>query len=277
MGETESNLITVVRSDVDKLALAILDVISVARSNGVTSWLCYGALLGMIREDRLLPWNNDAELACWYADGIEEKFRRIADELSLKDYSVFYYSGARALTVRGDAGVVVNLNIFSREEGFCVRPSETAQEPGAAPFLSHLFYWLGILLTAYVPAHMTASRFPFPSRGRVKIGAVNAFRILPTYLRRGLFLGCIRISKALGGRCEKTRMPSRYFDRLKSIKFYGSTVLVPDDSEGLLALIYGKGWRVPKDKWSFYAAENKSETGIQFVNESFDYAGMRII
>ena len=38
------------RSDVAKLAPAIIDVITVANKHGVKCWLNYGALLGIIRE-----------------------------------------------------------------------------------------------------------------------------------------------------------------------------------------------------------------------------------
>ena len=73
-----------IRSDVEELAPAIIDIMNVALSNGVTCWLNYGALLGMVRENRLLPWNNDAQLCCWYEEDISIKFINITNQLNNK-------------------------------------------------------------------------------------------------------------------------------------------------------------------------------------------------
>ena len=71
------NFVYKVRSDVAKLAPAIIDVMAISNKHGVKCWLNYGALLGIIREQRLLPWNNDAQLCCWYETNISDKFKRI--------------------------------------------------------------------------------------------------------------------------------------------------------------------------------------------------------
>ena len=46
-------LVYEVRSDVAKLASAIIDVMKVSKTNDVQCWLNYGALLGVVRENRL--------------------------------------------------------------------------------------------------------------------------------------------------------------------------------------------------------------------------------
>ena len=52
------------QSDTVGLSKAIIDVTNVAKQHGLDCWLNYGALLGMVRENRLLPWNNDAHICC---------------------------------------------------------------------------------------------------------------------------------------------------------------------------------------------------------------------
>ena len=108
---TSEEFVYKVRSDVEKLAPAILDIMDVARSNGVDCWLNYGALLGMVREKRLLPWNNDAELSCWYSTQIKEKFKSITDMLNKKGYYAIYYSSIGSIGIKSK-GVVVNINIY---------------------------------------------------------------------------------------------------------------------------------------------------------------------
>ena len=52
------------QSDVNEMSKAIIDVVKSAEKHNLHCWLDYGVLLGMIRENRLLPWNNDAEIYC---------------------------------------------------------------------------------------------------------------------------------------------------------------------------------------------------------------------
>ena len=74
------------RSNINNLIQTIHDATEIAQHHGVQCWLCYGALLGMIRENRLLPWNNDAELGCWYTSDINSKMKRIAVDLNKRGY-----------------------------------------------------------------------------------------------------------------------------------------------------------------------------------------------
>ena len=87
----------------------------------------------------------------------------------------------------------------------------------------------------------------------------------------------IRWSKKCGGQFQKTAIPAEYFNRLVMCDFYGSKVLVPDNPEKLLQFIYGKEWNIPKVDWSFYDEENKTDTGILFIDEMWDYSRMDVI
>ena len=51
-----------IRSDTAGFGDAKLDVAKVSEKHGIHSWLCYGAQLGMIRENQLLPWKNDTKI-----------------------------------------------------------------------------------------------------------------------------------------------------------------------------------------------------------------------
>ena len=84
-------------------------------------------------------------------------------------------------------------------------------------------------------------------------------------------------SKLFGGVFQKTAIPIEYLEELILYDFYGEKVYIPIKPERLLRFIYGKQWKVPKDDWSFYDEENKDETGIIFIDESWDYATIDII
>ena len=266
-----------VKSDVTKSAEAILEIMDVARSHGVKSWLCYGALLGMIRENRLLPWNNDAELACWHDADTDKKFRDITDSLNKRGFRTFYYSTNGALNVCGSEGVVVNLNAYWRQGIYAVRPHETPSEFGYTPFVSQLFYWSAVFMAAYTTPRPGSFRSSLTIKKKVKELFVSILRHIPLGIRRELIFLCFKASRKFGGTFQKTGIPKIYFESCSFIDFYGGKVLVPDLSEELLEFIYGHEWRTPKDKWSFYHNENKSVTGIKFIDEIWSYRSMDII
>ena len=265
-----------VKSDVDKLASAILDVMKVAQSHGVQCWLDYGALLGLVRENRLLPWNNDAELTCWFDENIAEKFRLITDALNEKGYHTYFYSTMGAISIR-TKGVIVNINCSWREGRYAVRPHETPSGHGLAPITARVLYWIATFMGAY-PSWFTGRSFrPLSKNEFVKVVLVSIIRSIPVALRKKLFLVFIRWSKKCGGQFQKTAIPAEYFDDLVMGDFYGGEVLMPSNPEKLVRFIYGKEWNRPKVDWSFYNEENKTDTGILFLDEMWDYSRMDVI
>ena len=45
-------------------------------------------------------------------------------------------------------------------------------------------------------------------------------------------------------------IPKCYFEKFKTIKFYGIGFKISFDTEGYLKYKYGKDWRIPKKKWN---------------------------
>ncbi|GAI37287.1 unnamed protein product [marine sediment metagenome] len=44
-------------------------------------------------------------------------------------------------------------------------------------------------------------------------------------------------------------VPSKFFSKLDTMKFYDMEFKVPDKTEEYLAYRYGKDWRIPKKDW----------------------------
>ena len=265
-----------VKSDTDKLALAILDVMEVAQSHGVRCWLNYGALLGLVRENRLLPWNDDAHLTCWFDADIAEKFRLITDALNEKGYHTFFYSSVGAVSIKRK-GVAVAINCYWREGKYAVRPHETPTGHEAVPITAQVLYWIAIVMGTYPRGFVGNCSLPLSMTEFVKVVLVTIIRTLPVTFRKKLFLMLIRWSKKCGGQFQKTGIPTEYFANLVMRDFYKGKVLVPDNPDKLLRFIYGKEWNIPKVDWSFYDEENKEDTGIMFIDEMWDYSQMKIV
>ena len=264
------------RSNVKNLIQTIQDATEIAQNHGVQCWLCYGALLGMIRENRLLPWNNDAELGCWYTSDINSKVKRITADLTKRGYTVYYSSTVGTLSVK-ETGAVVNINCFWREGDYAVRPHEELSIHGYSFIFARIFYQVGVTMGLYYDGFITTLRLSKSKKDLLKTVYVGTLRILPVKVRKKLFLFFFKISAKLGGVFQKTGIPLHFFETLSTIEFYGNNILIPKNSKELLKFIYGEEWHIPKDDWSFYKNENKSETSIMFIDEIWDYSQMEII
>jgi hypothetical protein len=264
------------RSNAEHLAKTILVVTQICQNHGIESWLCYGALLGMVREKRLLPWNNDAELGCWHKSGIEKIFKVITKELIGKGYNVYYYNTVGTLSVK-HSGVDLNINCFWKEGEYAVRPHESPSISGSPLNLAKIFYQVGVFLGVYQHGFISSLRIARSRKDIAKATLIAFFRLAPVTLRRRLILFFYSLSKQSGGVFQKTGIPIQYFEYFVALDFYHGTVAVPKNSTDLLKYLYGAEWHIPKDKWSFYKAENKSETEIKFIDKMWNYRHMEYI
>jgi len=258
------------RSDTHELAMSLIEINDICKKNELYFWLNYGALLGMVREGRLLPWNNDVEVCCWANDTSKHKIKAVADDLNLAGYTCFYYSSFGTLNIKKSDKVDININLYWIVDEFAVRPHETASKYQGKNFLASLFYWLAVFIFMYPNTFQQVFRSR-KLKDLIKISVSRIFSYFRPQTRRKYFDKLIGWSEHWGGVFQQTAIPKRYFSSFTVRKFYGSEMNFPNEPEKLLAFIYGEEWRIPKDNWSFYSETNKANTGIIFVDEKFDY------
>ena len=63
--------------DADKDDAIFKIAIEILTDNNINYWICHGTLLGIIRENRLLPWDNDIDFAVWDDEHSKEKILKI--------------------------------------------------------------------------------------------------------------------------------------------------------------------------------------------------------
>jgi hypothetical protein len=259
-----------VRSDTQHLAKCLIQIKNICEENELFFWLNYGALLGMVREDRLLPWNNDVELGCWAHKTSNKKIKKVTNALIGLGYTCFYYSSFGTLNIKKGDGVDININLYWCSGEFAVRPHETASKYQGDNFFASMFYWVAVFIFIYPKTFQQLSK-KNRKKDLVKVSVSIVFSYFSLLTRRKFFGIFLNWSKFFGGIYHQTAIPKGFFNSFKALPFYGSEMNFPDPSEDLLAFIYGEDWRTPKDKWSFYEESNKSHTGIVFIEEPFNY------
>lgn len=268
--KTESEIFQT-RSDVEATVKTVVDVFDSANKIGINVLLFYGALLGMVRENRLLPWNNDVELACLYEDTLIKKFKILTDDLNDKGYFAVFYSTIGAIAVHKPGyKVSVNLNIFWIKDDLAIRPHEPASSLKLkVPLLARFFWWCAYFSGAYTNKKYI-NKVELGALDKTKLKIITLFRIFPLTFRRRFIEFFHFMSRKVGAISQKTAIPLEFLKNHKFIDFYGTRVSVPFHAEKLLSLIYGDDWNFPKDDWSFYVEENKKCTRIKFLNECWE-------
>ena len=62
------------------LVKMLKDAKKVFQNNGLEFWLDCGTLLGAIRDNGFIPWENDIDLGCWKSKNDYEEKRKIRKE-----------------------------------------------------------------------------------------------------------------------------------------------------------------------------------------------------
>ena len=264
------------QSDTIGLSKAIIDVTSVAKQHGLDCWLNYGALLGMVRENRLLPWNNDAHICCIHSANYKNQCIKIVNQLEDLGYRAYYYPTNGTVNVK-KRGVDVNINCVWKEKDMYVRPHEEAEYFAMKHGISHILYWLSRSMSIYTK-RITLQKFLNSGlKEKIKIFLIAKNKIIPKKIRKLLYLSFLKLSKIGKIKYQKTAVPFYLYEKLVEMNFYNDKVLIPEKNIELLRYIYGDNWKIPMENWSFYHKKNQSKSRMKFIDESWKYEEVEFI
>jgi len=137
------------RSDTKGLAESLIEIKAICDKYELFFWLNYGALLGTVREGRLLPWNNDIELGCWTDEASNEKIKQVTDVLIAIGYTCFYYRSVGTLNIKKGDLIDININLYWAAGDYAVRPHETPSKYQGHHIFASIFYWLAVFIYIY--------------------------------------------------------------------------------------------------------------------------------
>ena len=225
-----------------KRAVSILD------SRNIDYWIDCGTLLGLVRDDKIIPWDEDVELGAWLTD--RESIEHCTNEfienglivtvskpdkigLQLPDnlpykFRILFYDKRNGNAGRGSYGavslpgrIIDNLknlpSLISKSENI-----KTGEKVGTINSLIKLFV-------------LMCSKFPK--------SWISSFSNL--------------FSKIDVKKRYYWEIPVRFFENTYKTDFYGVQVTVPIDSEKYLAFRYGQDWKNPTRFWVDRASQSK--------------------
>ena len=90
-----------------------ITVISLLNENNIPYWLCQGTLLGIIRDNKLIEWDHDIDIAVW--SGVVEK-KYITDLLSKANFKAKEAFMVKNGTIHfiKNGGRIVDINFYQK-------------------------------------------------------------------------------------------------------------------------------------------------------------------
>lgn len=228
----------------------------------VPLWLESGLLLGYVRDNDFIPWDQDFDL------GTSEKFlpymTAIASDLANKGYSVYYSELNNILGVWCD-GWSVDIPFWRFSGNFATMPLRYSSNM----FGRFLYYADWILLT------QPASTIRVDKKNKVTFASArnllcSASAKLPNRLRVALALLLRAIAIMARQKRGSVKTPRVFFEQTQVVNFKGIDVLVPLNSVGYVEYIYGQSWQTPIKEFSYQNPGDEIRNSEVF-GEVWDY------
>ena len=218
------------------------EVVQILNDNKINYWLCHGTLLGIIRENRLLPWDHDIDFAVW------------DDEYSKEDILKLFGNNIKFQKVIVPEEIN-NLHFLTANKrvdiNFYTRGNSIAFIKWIAP--GNIFLRTYFFAEKFINSDLSYRDTPEISGViiriiKIMIRSVSVLMkiILPKFIKQ-------KLHKDLQSRLNYTgySYPLSLMS-FKTREFLNINIPIPIESEKILEMTYGKDWKTPKQNYVWY-------------------------
>ena len=211
------------------------------KDNNIKFWACHGTLLGIIREDRLLPWDKDIDLAVWDFETDRAYVETIFENAGYKQE--FFFADVDSLHFHSK-GKNIDINFFKKT-------TEIGSWQGA--IAKKGFFNKLIIHFAHIVHIKDLKNIELPKRFLKKFFYVIFVAV--TLMLRNIIPKKIKVPINNFALNRISYIGYSYpinLLKFKEINYKGIYLHVPIESEKCLELTYGLNWRVPKKDYIWY-------------------------
>lgn len=212
------------------------DTVRILEEANIDYWLCHGTLLGLVRENRLLPWDHDIDIGLIDRQGLREVTKQLFETAGFSAVSE-ERSGSEEFVRSGGRRVDVNFYKRLPDVGAIGQYGVVWRVRKRGVLFTLLF-----LLTSPALVGLSSSR-----RGKFLYRLLSPLRPLS---RWAVLQDWAWLEKGYS-------TPAPLLENFVRQSFMGINCRIPADYEGVLAHIYGENWRKPIQDWDW---ELDSET-----------------
>ena len=216
------------------------DVCDLLHNNRINFWICHGTLLGIIRENRLLPWDHDIDFAVWDHE---------TDKNHIMDIMLSH--GYQQEVIAGDMDC---LHFLGEEKKIDISFYKIKDNIASIKWAISPKDTFGKLM-------LFVSNNISKNNDEILINHSIPKKAMLTIIRQfSLLLGFILPNKLKTLFNKKAMQKMKYTGysypmeimQLKNIEYAGMEIPVPFDSEACLQHTYGKDWKTPKKNYIWY-------------------------
>lgn len=203
---------------------------------GIRYWLDFGALLGAVRDGRIMEWDKDIDLGVTCDNW--QKIVSTIPEFVRRGFWVHHDS----------SGVFFMKVLFLVKPGCCIElmgyqaQGEYALHLGLKPTNPISDFLCKLFVVTITQGWARCNR-------KLQV-AVKLYSLLPSRLRKPLPMAMGRMYRGTGSVMYEWVIPRQYFEQLGIIEFYGMTFNIPSQVEDYLKCHYGDDWKTPKREWN---------------------------
>lgn len=209
-----------------------ITIINLFNGNNIPYWICHGTLLGIIRDNKLIEWDHDIDIAVW-ADTVKKEY--ITNLISKANFKLRqgFMVKDDIISFDKDGGRIVDINFYNKIK------SETNQKEMA------YVYWFvpKNILMKLIDAISISDKYNGKFKRLIKF--FGFMQKLMLKLKKSLINNNFFYKEA--GYTE----PLELVQNIKKIKFHGLEINVPLQAEKYLEYIYGSDWKTPKKNYSW--------------------------
>lgn len=210
-------------------------------------WVDCGTLLGMIRDGRPIPWDEDFDFSVWRHEVTEEMIKKAFDNdnFVIESLTPHGNDNIHIVPINREIKGIIDISFYTRQNELAVLRGailkitfRTKLMKSLERFLAPSFkaeQWYKYLLEELFHKGFKPL-FPRKLRARIKDYLSSLFLKYERYDIRAVVT---------------YEYSAHYFENLRPVTFLGVEVNIPEDAEEYLEVAYGKDWRTPK-KWEHW-------------------------
>tara|TARA_B100000780_G_scaffold269934_1_gene229234 strand:- start:3338 stop:4063 length:726 start_codon:yes stop_codon:yes gene_type:complete len=213
-----------------KIESILFKAITLLKDHNIDYWLTDGTLLGVVRENRILPWDPEIDFGLWKSEVSEEKLITIFKKNGF-EYIEFLPDMHCLVFLIND--IYVDINLYTKDDSrvsikWATYPDKQI-DIVIIRFINLLFESKKLI------SHHKEYSFKF-----FLMKLINFFGfLLSNNVREKIYRYAKLRYKYIGASYPKELL------EFKEIDFRGNEVTVPIDSEEYLRITYGDDWRIP--------------------------------
>lgn len=207
-------------------------ITAILKQHNLESFLDTGTLLGAVRDQEFIPWDNDIDISLLDINFTQKQLLTVVEAIYQAGYNVNYHQDA--IYIYKDPDIAIGIMLYRHSDKSYIN------QFGKIEISSRFLY----LLKKIKSGQLIYCR-GYSSSYRLKAFMLN-FSSLISLLPNG-FLNKSVISE----QTKEINIPEHFFQKLEELRFYGIKFNVPAQTEQYLEHRYGSDWKTPISDYDY--------------------------